>query len=42
LSNELTKTLYSFWNTDEAINWLFISGRKPAARALHQHTKGAA
>lgn len=40
LSNEVLKKLYSFWNTDEAINWLFVSGRKPAARALHAHMKG--
>lgn len=41
LSNEFTKTLYSFWNVNEAINWLFVSGRKPAARALNAHAKGA-
>ena len=41
LSNEVLKKLHSFANTDSAINWLFVSGHKPAARALNAHVKGS-
>ena len=37
LSNEVLKKLYSFWNVDEAINWLYVHGNKPAARELNSH-----
>ena len=36
LSNENTKHIRSFPDTDAAINWLFVSGHKPAARQLHE------
>lgn len=37
LSNEVLKKLYSFWNVDEAINWLVIHGNRTVARALNDH-----
>jgi hypothetical protein len=40
LSDESTKTLRSFIDPDECVNWLFVNGDKPAARALNQHIKG--
>jgi len=40
LSNESTKTMRSFPDSDAAINWLFLNGEKPAARALNAHVKG--
>ena len=43
LSNEDTKELLSFANTDDCINWLYITaGDKPAARALNNHVKESA
>lgn len=39
LSNEDTKELRQFNNTDECINWLFVNDNKPAARALNQYIK---
>ena len=37
LSNETAKQLRQFKTIDDAINWLFMNGDKPAARALNQH-----
>jgi hypothetical protein len=42
LSDENTKTLREFKSTDDAINWLFLNGHKPAARALNAHVKAHA
>lgn len=39
LSDESTKKLTEFMTTDETINWLFVNGHKPAARALNSHSK---
>ena len=39
LSNEPTRKLMSFPDTDKAINWLFTNGHRPAARELHQAAK---
>ncbi len=39
LSDEDTKILRQFASVDETINWLYLNGEKPAARALHEHTK---
>lgn len=36
LSDEKNKKLHSFKTIDDAINWLFISGYKEAARALNK------
>lgn len=40
LSDEDTKTLRAFKNTDECINWLFVENEQVAARALYEHVKG--
>ena len=37
LSDESTKTLRQFPTVDACINWLFLAGHKPAARALNAH-----
>lgn len=39
LSDESTKTLREFHDTDDCINWLFLNDAKPAARALNAHVK---
>ena len=41
LSDEDNKTLRSFANTDDCINWLFmdVDGNKDAARTLNKHVK---
>lgn len=39
VSNEETKELREFLDSDAAINWLFLSGNKDAARALNAHVK---
>jgi len=39
LSDENTKTLRSFADADACTTWLFLSGFKPAARALNTHLK---
>ena len=36
LSDESNKKLHSFKTIDDAINWLFVSGHKEAARALNK------
>ncbi len=40
LSDESEKKLREFKSPDECINWLFMNGDKPAARALDKHVKG--
>lgn len=39
LSDENAKKLREFDTVDAAINWLFLNGAKPAARALNAHKK---
>lgn len=39
LSDESASKLRSFDNVDGAVNWLFLAGEKPAARALNAHYK---
>ena len=39
LADEVTMKLRSFENADKCINWLFVNGYKPAARALHKTTQ---
>lgn len=39
LSDESTKKLREFPDVDACINWLFLSGDRPAARALNAHVK---
>lgn len=39
LSDEDTKELSSFKNWDSCVNWLYLNGDKPAARALNNHLK---
>lgn len=39
LSDELQKKLREFEKPDDAINWLFLNGHKPAARELNKHCK---
>lgn len=41
LSDEGTKTLRKFRSADEAINWLFLNGAGPTARALNAHVKAS-
>ena len=40
LSNEISKQLRSFKDTDACINWLYLNGEQPVARALMAHVKG--
>jgi hypothetical protein len=42
LSDESSKDLREFRNTDDAINWLFLNDEKDAARALNAHVKESA
>lgn len=37
LSDEMSKKLREFKTIDDAINWLFTNGARPAARALNAH-----
>ena len=39
LSNEDTKELREFDNSDQMINWLFLSGYKEAARYFYLNIK---
>ena len=39
LSNEDTKELREFDNSDQMINWLFLSGSKEAARYFNSNKK---
>lgn len=41
LSDESTKRLMEFPDVDSCINWLFVNGQRPAARALNAHAKEA-
>lgn len=41
LSDESTKTLKSFDDIDQAINYLFLSGNKEAARYFNKMKKGS-
>ena len=36
LSDEETKTLHSFRNIDDCVNWLWLNGEKEAARELNK------
>lgn len=40
LSDESAKKLREFPTADACVNWLFLNGDKPAARALNAHIKG--
>ena len=40
ISMENTKTLNSFNNVDDAVNWLYLSGYIASARKLHQTANG--
>lgn len=40
VSDEEIKTLHSFADVDDAINWLWLNGEKEAARALNKAKKG--
>ena len=39
LSNEDTKELREFDNSDQVINWLFLNGSKEAARYFNSNKK---
>ena len=39
LSDENNGILREFATVDDTINWLFVNGHKPAARALNRHVK---
>ena len=41
VSDEDTKILREYDNTDAVINWLFLNGHREAARALNTHVKAA-
>ena len=40
LSDESRKKLRQFPTVDDAVNWLFLNGERPAARGLNAHAKG--
>jgi hypothetical protein len=39
LSDQDTQHLRYFGTLDECVNWLYLNGDKPAARALNAHAK---
>lgn len=39
VSDEAKKRLRQFKSLDAAINWLYLNGARPAARALNAHCK---